>query len=141
MKRREFLATTAAAFWGSSISNRQSLAGEPTLAIELEPECRTYPSPQEAMLAPREKEVFVTALRVGINAVPPDYLATVDADPASLSYGKIVSRVVPKLATNPWARRGLTRCDSSAATALPTFGSEPRGKARNGKIRRRLRAA
>ena len=68
MKRREFLATTAgAALAASLLPDQRSIAVEPAGKLEERPGCRTYASPLEAMAAPREKEVFVTALRVGIS--------------------------------------------------------------------------
>ncbi|MBI3839948.1 MAG: selenium-binding family protein [Planctomycetia bacterium] len=113
MKRREFLATTAAAaLSGSLLSNRQSAAGEPIVGPDSRSECRTYPSPQQAMLAPREKEVFVTALRVGINANQPDYLATVDADPDSHTYGKVVNRAIMPNVGDELHHFGWNACSS-----------------------------
>ncbi|HEV3137551.1 MAG TPA: selenium-binding family protein [Pirellulales bacterium] len=113
MKRREFLATTAAtALSGSLVSCRKSAAAEPGTVLDAQSQCRTYASPQEAMLAPREKEVIVTALRVGINAEQPDYLATVDTDPDSPSYGKIVNRMVMPNVGDELHHFGWNACSS-----------------------------
>lgn len=51
-----------------------------------------YPSPRLAMQAPKEKLAFVAALNAnGDNK--PDALITVNVDPASESYGEMVSRL------------------------------------------------
>lgn len=51
-----------------------------------------YPSPKLAMQAPKEKLAFVAALNAN-GGNKPDALVVVDVDPASNSYGKIVSRL------------------------------------------------
>ena len=50
-----------------------------------------YASPAEAMQAPREKLLYTIAIYVGTGIQKPDYLATVDADPDSLTYSQAVS--------------------------------------------------
>lgn len=52
-----------------------------------------YASPQEAMRAPREKLLYVVGLYTGTGVEAPDYLATVDVDPASVGYGKVIHRL------------------------------------------------
>ena len=76
MRRREFLATTAAATLSQAVLS-------PALAAEAKSDRHIYASPAEAMKSPREKELFVTALRVGIEPEGKDYLAVVDVDPQS----------------------------------------------------------
>jgi selenium-binding protein 1 len=91
MKRRQFLATTGATILsGSLIGPGGAVRG----ADKPTHQCRTYASPQEAIAAPRERELFVTALRVGISDQLPDYLATVDVDSASPTYSQVVHRVM-----------------------------------------------
>jgi len=51
-----------------------------------------YASPAEAMKAPREKLLYTIAIYVGTGIQKPDYLATVDADPASPTYSQVISR-------------------------------------------------
>ena len=75
MRRRDFLATSAAVVAGG-LSSDQFARGADTEAT-----CRTYASPVKRCKSPRETELFVTALRVGIDDAKPDYLATVDVDP------------------------------------------------------------
>ena len=51
-----------------------------------------YASPQEAMKADREKTLYVNALYTGTGIEVPDYLATVDVDPASPTYSQVIYR-------------------------------------------------
>ncbi len=110
MQRREFLATTAAAVSASVLQSRFASAADTP-----DGKCRTYASPQEAARAPRETEVFVTALRVGIDDAQPDYLATVDVDPASSTYPKVVGRVAMPQAGDELHHFGWNACSSCHA--------------------------
>ena len=51
-----------------------------------------YATPADAMRAPREEVVYVAALHTGTGIEEPDFLATVDVDPDSPTYGSIVAR-------------------------------------------------
>jgi len=51
-----------------------------------------YASPEEAMRAEREKLLYTVALYGGTPIQAPDYLATVDVDPASPTYSQVVHR-------------------------------------------------
>jgi selenium-binding protein 1 len=51
-----------------------------------------YASPQEAMKAEREKLLYVNAVYTGTPVEEPDYLATVDVDPASPAYSQVIAR-------------------------------------------------
>jgi selenium-binding protein 1 len=51
-----------------------------------------YASPQEAMKAEREKLLYVNAVYTGTPIEEPDYLATVDVDPASPTYSQVIAR-------------------------------------------------
>ncbi len=51
-----------------------------------------YASPLEAMQAEREKILYVNALYTGTEVEAPDYLATVDVDPASPTYSQVICR-------------------------------------------------
>lgn len=96
MRRRDFLAATAAA---------AVVPGGLARALGHDHEhhqhgqaCRTYASPLEAMKAPREELLYVTALYVGTEVKQPDYLATVDVNPKSKTYSKVVHRTaMPKV--------------------------------------------
>ncbi len=87
MRRRDFLtAATATSLVPSVLSCKLDAA---------EPDCcgPTYASPQEAMKAERETLAFVPAINVGTGKNKPDYLTTVDVDPKSKTYSKIINRL------------------------------------------------
>ena len=108
MRRREFLATAAAAtFSGGALTE-----GGRCRAAENDGACRTYASPKEAIESPRERDLFVTALRVGINDKQPDYLAVVDVDPDSPTYSKIVHRVMMPTPGDELHHFGWNACSS-----------------------------
>src|SRR5579871_17302 len=90
MQRRDFLRTGAAAALTTNLVSH----GSGARAAETANACRTYASPREAIASPRETEMFVTALRVGVSDTQPDYLAVVDVDPKSTSYARVVHRVM-----------------------------------------------
>lgn len=52
-----------------------------------------YASPKKAMEGPREVLLYVTAVYTGTGREKPDYLATVDVDPTSPTYSKVVHRL------------------------------------------------
>ena len=52
-----------------------------------------YSSPLEAMKAPREKVLYTIAIYTGTGIQKPDYLVTIDCDPESIQYGKIIHRL------------------------------------------------
>ncbi len=57
-----------------------------------------YASPQEAMQAEPEKLLYAVALYTGTGIEEPDYLATVDVDPASPTYSQVIARApVPNI--------------------------------------------
>jgi methanethiol oxidase len=93
MKRREFLAATAAAVSAPALLCRGHDKHQH------EPGCGpTYASPEEAMASPRETLAFVPAIYVGTETRQPDYLAVVDVDPHSNTCGRVVSRLsMPKV--------------------------------------------
>jgi methanethiol oxidase len=51
-----------------------------------------YASPEEAMRAAPEKLLYTVALYVGTGIQQPDYLATIDVDPTSPSYSRVIAR-------------------------------------------------
>jgi selenium-binding protein 1 len=51
-----------------------------------------YASPEEAMKAEREKILYTVALYDGTGIQEPDYLATIDVDPASPTYSTVINR-------------------------------------------------
>lgn len=115
MRRREFLATTAAAVTSGVLTTDRFAR-----AADGDATCNTYASPQEAAKALREKDMFVTALRVGIDGGKNDYLATVDVDPASPTYSKVVSRLAMPHAGDELHHFGWNACSSCHADPAHT---------------------
>ncbi len=86
MRRREFLGSAAAA-------GLVPILGVPSGASQEHQLCHaTYESPAAAMRSPRETFAFVPAIHVGTKVQKPDYMATVDLDPDSKTYGQVVGR-------------------------------------------------
>lgn len=52
-----------------------------------------YASPQEAIKAEREKVVYTICIYTGTGVEKPDYLATIDVDQASDTFGEVISRL------------------------------------------------
>ena len=50
-----------------------------------------YASPQDAINAPREKIVYTICIYTGTGIEKPDYLATIDVDEQSPTYGQSYS--------------------------------------------------
>lgn len=90
----------------------------------LRPDPTFYPSPRMAMEAPRERYAYVpaihaeTALRRADRPMP-DALATVDLDPCSQTYGKIVSTVPLPTLGDELHHSGWNAC---SATLCPSGG-------------------
>ena len=52
-----------------------------------------YASPSEAIKAPNEKLLYTIAIYTGTGIQKPDYLATIDVDPSSPTYSKVIHRL------------------------------------------------
>ena len=52
-----------------------------------------YSSPAEAMKAPCERIVYTIAIYTGTGIQKPDYLCTIDVDPSSPTYSKVINRL------------------------------------------------
>lgn len=83
MERRQFLANMAA---GASLT----LAGQ---AARSQDPSRTFTTPKEAAKSPPEKIAYVIGVYSGTGIQKPDYLATIDVDPASNTYSQVVHRL------------------------------------------------
>lgn len=91
MRRREFLAALGATAL-TPLATRRAFA----LAEEKPPATCHGPgfaTPRDAMRAEREKLLYVTGIYVGTDRDHPDFLATVDVDPQSPRYGKVIHRL------------------------------------------------
>lgn len=95
MKRRQFLSGVSAASLAAGLpSGRAWSQHQHADHNHAHEHCHpTYESIEAAMTAPRETHAFVPAIRVGTKSSgKSDYMATVDVDPASADYGKVVGR-------------------------------------------------
>ncbi len=90
MRRREFLQSAAIAgvlqqpvgrYLGAQEHSQHASCG------------LTYASPAEAMAAEPEKLAYCPAIYAGTQINRPDYLATIDVDPQSATYGKVIHRL------------------------------------------------
>ena len=84
MDRRQFLQAGTGAVIGAR-AFRSPLAGAA--------DTPGFASPKAAMTGPREKVLFVACTYADTGVDKPDYLAVVDADPASKEYGRVVHRL------------------------------------------------
>jgi selenium-binding protein 1 len=90
-----------------------------------------YASPAEAMKAPSEKLLYVNALYDGTGIDKPDYLATVDVDPASPTYSQVIHRTPMPYVGDELHHFGWNACSSCHADTgkarryliVPGFGS------------------
>src|SRR3954470_16487989 len=91
MKRRDFLASSLAA--APALFGLRGLS-----AHEAKDDGRTFATPADARKSPPEKLAYVVATYAGTGVKKPDYLATIDLDPASKTYSQIIHRVkMPKV--------------------------------------------
>jgi methanethiol oxidase len=87
MDRREFLAAAALTAGPLLIGHRGATADEP------KDDPRTFATPADARKSPPEQLAYVVATYAGTPVKEPDYLATLDVDPKSKSYGQVVHRL------------------------------------------------
>lgn len=104
MQRRDFLKISAA---GSVIATSQIMgcSNDSGVSAQAQPganaqdqnseSCcdRTYASVEEAMKAPPETVAYVPAIYSGSSTKHPDYLSTVNVNPESSDFGKVVHRL------------------------------------------------
>ena len=100
MLRRDFLTTTLSAAAAGTLTRAAAGAaatqgehaghgGPADLSCCLQ----TYPSPAAAMKSEPERLAYVAALYTGTGRARPDYLATVDVDPRSRTYSRVIHRL------------------------------------------------
>lgn len=101
MNRRQFLASAAAS--GSLALTRAAEPGDAD---------RTFATPEDARKSPPESLGYVTCVHAGAGASKPDYLATVDLDPASKTYSQVVHRLPMPKAGDELHHFGWNACAS-----------------------------
>jgi selenium-binding protein 1 len=87
MQRRQFLATAAA------IASPLALSTVRPSAAASSDDHRTFATPAEAMKAPPEDLAYTVCTYAGTEVKKPDYLATIDLNPKSKSYSKVIHRL------------------------------------------------
>lgn len=102
MHRRDFLLTSAAAsitlptWFGCAEQSPSAPAPVDVKAVSAgkEQECAlTYASPLDAMKSPAEKLMYLVCTYAGTKVDKPDYLATIDVDPASKTFAQVIHRL------------------------------------------------
>ncbi|NND97740.1 MAG: selenium-binding protein [Pirellulaceae bacterium] len=121
MKRRDFLGSIAAAGAIASTSIDPLLAAEQEHDHDHEQCLPTYATIDDAMKSPREKYAFVPVILVGTPSKHPDYMATVDVDPDSKTYGTVVSRFRMPSAGDELHHYGWNACSSCHGDAHRRF--------------------
>ncbi|PIN14813.1 Selenium-binding protein [Handroanthus impetiginosus] len=71
-----------------------------------------YATPLEAMSGPRETLIYVTCVYTGTGTEKPDYLATVDVDPNSPTYSKVIHRLPMLYIGDELHHSGWNACSS-----------------------------
>jgi selenium-binding protein 1 len=76
----------------------------------------TYATVKDAIASPPEQFAFVPAILAGTTSDQPDYMATVDVDPASPTYSQIVGRLPMPFAGDELHHYGWNACSSCHGT-------------------------
>jgi selenium-binding protein 1 len=71
-----------------------------------------YASPQDAIKAPREKIVYTICIYTGTGVEKPDYLATIDVDQDSPTYGEVIHRTEMPVVGDELHHMGWNACSS-----------------------------
>lgn len=79
-----------------------------------------YASPEEAIKAEREKVLYAIALYTRTGIEEPDYLATVDVDPTSPTYSKVIHRTPMPYMGDELHHLGWNACSSCHGDASKT---------------------
>jgi methanethiol oxidase len=109
MQRREFLTTSAGVGAG--------LLSDFSFAHDAKKTGPGWSSPAEAMKSPPEKLLYIPAIYTGTPVKKPDYLATVDVDPKSKSYAKVIHRLPMPTVGDELHHTGWNVCSSCHAHA------------------------
>jgi methanethiol oxidase len=102
MDRREFLNAAALAAGPLLLGPRGATADED----------RTFATPGDARKSPPETLAYVVATYSGTDVGKPDYLATIDVDPKSKSYGQVIHRLSMPTAGDELHHFGWNACAS-----------------------------
>jgi selenium-binding protein 1 len=112
MKRREFLTAAAAATLTPGVLCRADGAPPASGSRDDALHHATYATPGDAIGAPRETLAYVVGVYVGTGVNKPDYLATIDLDPESPTYSRIIHRLPMPHAGDELHHFGWNACSS-----------------------------
>ena len=115
MDRRKFVGMATAGTLATRETMREGIAEDHAMCHP------TYASVQDAMQAPRETLAFVPAIYVGTATSKPDYMATVDVDPQSKTYGRVVGRLEMPVIGDELHHYGWNACSSCHGEAHRRF--------------------
>ncbi|MDN5939065.1 MAG: selenium-binding family protein [Salinisphaera sp.] len=71
-----------------------------------------YASPEEAIRAPKEDLVYTICIYTGTGVEKPDYLATIDVNPGSATYGEVIHRTEAPIIGDELHHMGWNACSS-----------------------------
>ncbi|KAI3915486.1 hypothetical protein MKW92_030268 [Papaver armeniacum] len=71
-----------------------------------------YATPMEAISGPKESLIYVTCVYSGTGIEKPDYLATIDVDPSSPTYSKVIHRMPVPYVGDELHHSGWNSCSS-----------------------------
>ncbi|KAL0358489.1 UNVERIFIED_CONTAM: Selenium-binding protein 2 [Sesamum angustifolium] len=71
-----------------------------------------YATPLDAMSGPKETLIYVTCIYTGTGKEKPDYLATIDVDPSSPTYTKVIHRLPMPYVGDELHHSGWNSCSS-----------------------------
>jgi selenium-binding protein 1 len=118
MRRREFLAAagSAAVLPYAALTQKAKAASGRSVSSHAghvhTAACATYPSPAAAMQSERETLAYVPAIYSGTGRPLPDHLVTVDVDPKSRTYSRIIHRLAMPFHGDELHHYGWNVCSS-----------------------------
>lgn len=111
MKRRQFLAATAAATLAPELLAAPGCGQKPSAPSD-RAQASTYATPADARRSPRETLCYVTCTYAGTPIDAPDFLAVVDVDPQSPTYCQVVHRAAMPTRGDELHHFGWNACSS-----------------------------
>ncbi len=108
--RREFVKNTSAATLLTAVAGSAAAtarAQDDTVCCD-----RTYPTVEAAIKSPPETVAYVPGIYAGTDIMQPDYLATIDLDQSSATYGKIIHRLPMPFVGDELHHFGWNSCSS-----------------------------
>lgn len=123
VNRRRFLRDTSTFSLGAAAVPIQALAApfpattDPRQQVD-DPVCcdRTYATVADAIKSPPERIAYVPGIYAGTGIEQPDYLATIDLEPGSATYGQVIHRLPMPFVGDELHHFGWNTCSSCHGT-------------------------